>query len=330
MIPLLKDNVQLDNWKHELKNSSISLSELLRKLNLSVNQFPQGLLANPEFKLKVTPSYLNKILPGDPEDPLLLQILPQALENKIDNKFSNDPVGDLDASDTPGLIQKYHGRALLITTQTCPIHCRYCFRKNFPYQQHRKLDQAFLEISKNSSISEIILSGGDPLSLSNNKIAEIFNKLNLIKHVKTIRIHTRYPSILPSRLDDGLLKIFNQERFNIVLVTHINHAQEIDKHVKDHLDKFRATVHLLNQSVLLKGVNDSLTAQIALSNSLLSIGVLPYYLHNLDRVQGSKHFEVTNPHNLYQQMQIHMPGYLLPKIVQELPGVPFKIPLLSK
>ena len=329
MIPNVLPKDDPKPWKHELKNASLSLSALLRLLNLRPHDFALPLLDDPTFKIKATAHYLHKIKPKQPRDPLLLQILPFAQEQQLQDGFVNDPVGDLAASAASGLIQKYHGRALLLASSVCPIHCRYCFRQHFPYQEHRHLKPALSHLAKDTSIREIILSGGDPLSLDNQKLATLLAKLENIPHLKTLRIHSRYPSILPARFDAGLIDLLSHSRFKVVLVSHVNHPQEIDFAMTKALQPLRDSVTLLNQSVLLKGINDNTADLIVLSHRLFDTGILPYYLHQLDKTQGAGHFEVTDikAKKIITQMKVKLPGYLVPKLVQEITGTPHKTEL---
>ena len=314
-------------WKKELANATTSATHLLEKLGLGHHQ--EKIDEQTGFKCLVTDSYLNKIQPGNINDPLLRQVLPLSEENNllIQQSGINDPVGDITALATPGLIHKYHGRALLISTGACAIHCRYCFRRHYPYQQssctNNSLDNALEYLTRHTEIEEIILSGGDPLVMDNDKLARLLGQLETVTHIQTLRIHTRLPVVLPSRINTGLIDLLRSSRFQVVMVIHTNHANELqdDECEKLHLlDKSGIT--MLNQTVLLKGVNDTGDALVALSKRLFQCKTLPYYLHLLDPVKGAMHFDIDKRTalKLKHQMEIKLPGYLVPKLVQEIAG----------
>lgn len=314
-------------WKKELANATTSATHLLEKLGLA--HYQEKINEQTEFKCLVTDNYLNKIRPGDINDPLLRQVLPLNTENDlvIQKNGINDPVDDITALATPGLIHKYHGRALLISTGACAIHCRYCFRRHYPYQQSsctsNSLDDALEYLTRHTEIEEIILSGGDPLVMDNDKLARLVGQLETVTHIQTLRIHTRLPVVLPSRINTGLIELLQSSRFQVVMVIHTNHANELqdDECEKLHLlDKSGIT--LLNQTVLLKGVNDTDDALVALSKRLFRCKTLPYYLHLLDPVKGAMHFDIDKKTalKLKHQMEIKLPGYLVPKLVQEIAG----------
>ncbi|MDH5180094.1 MAG: KamA family radical SAM protein, partial [Gammaproteobacteria bacterium] len=248
--------------------------------------------------------------------------------------FNTDPVGDLAANPVPGLIHKYRGRVLLITTGACAIHCRYCFRRHYPYGEgcagQSELAAVLAHIAADSTISEVILSGGDPLSLTNNRLLDLLSRLDRIPHIQRLRIHTRLPVVLPERIDDNLLNGLADPADRLVVVLHINHANEIDPTVAAKLGELRRLgITLLNQAVLLSGINDDLTALKTLSERLFSVGVLPYYLHQLDRVQGAHHFHVEKDAAmaLMAALRRELPGYLLPRLVEEISGADAKRPL---
>lgn len=292
---------------------------------------PQDLNLSPQaaknFPLRVPKSFASRIEKANQHDPLLRQILPISDELKIYNGFSNDPVGDLKAVKQVGVLHKYHGRVLLINTGACAIHCRYCFRRNFPYADlqlsKQQETQAIDVISQDETIEEVILSGGDPLVLNDARLASLFEKLNAISTVKRIRIHTRLPIVQPERITQELLDILKKSTKRIVLVVHCNHANEIDNDVAKACEKLKsANVTLLNQSVLLQGVNDDATILCELSERLFEIGVLPYYLHFLDKAHGTAHFQVskTTALEIMTTMQNRLSGYLVPKLVFEESG----------
>lgn len=286
------------------------------------------------FPLRVPRGFVARMRYGDPHDPLLRQVLPVAAENVILPGYAVDPVGDLDSVRAPGLLQKYAGRALLITTGACAVHCRYCFRRAFPYAGHSAtpgvLAAAMATIAADDSLHEIILSGGDPLALGNVRLAEILHALAGISHISRIRLHTRVPVVLPERVDDVLLDLLHNLGKPVVTVIHANHANEIDAGVTAALQRLRrVSASLLNQSVLLRGVNDSSDALTALSGKLFSAGVLPYYLHQLDHVIGAAHFLVPDQEAraIHARMAANLPGYLVPRLVRETAGAAAKTPL---
>lgn len=265
---------------------------------------------------------------------MLRQILPLDAELIEDQHFKLDPVGDLAAMEAPGLLHKYHGRVLIITTAACAVHCRYCFRRHFPYQENRAEQswQAAVDyIRENSGIHEVILSGGDPLSLTESKLKNLTDKLLNIPHVKTLRLHTRQPIVLPERINSDFLNWLDSLPWKIVIVLHCNHANEIDVTVAAALQKLQQQqVTLLNQSVLLAGVNDGTEVLINLSKKLFHHHVLPYYLHQLDKVQGAKHFAVSEAKalKLIKEIRQYLPGYLVPKLVKENAGESSKTALI--
>jgi EF-P beta-lysylation protein EpmB len=316
------DSKQKELWKTELSESISSSEELLHELELEhlLTDFIQH---KPAFRLRVPRPYAAKIQKGRADDPLLLQVLPTLRENE--KTGSIDPVGDLAAMPTPGLLHKYHGRALLITTGACAIHCRYCFRRHFPYSETS--DQTSIRsdtieyLHKHSEIQEVILSGGDPLMLDDTKLANLCAELETVPHIKWLRLHTRLPVVLPSRINQSLLQWMQKSRFRITVVIHTNHANELthkEMLALQRLQNIRVT--LLNQSVLLKDVNDNPTALIELSQRLHDCGVVPYYLHLLDKVRGAMHFDVNHEKacNLQAELRSSLPGFLVPKLVREI------------
>ncbi len=321
------------SWQQQLSQAITEPKQLLQALNLSPDDFPGHREATQLFSIKTPLSYLNKIQKGNPRDPLLLQIMAQSQEMLTLDGYSNDPVGDLDANKTPGLLHKYHGRVLLITTGTCAVHCRYCFRRHFPYPQQQagrdQWSQAISYIQQDHSIKEVILSGGDPLVLSDSKLDNLIGQLEGISHLTRLRIHSRLPIVLADRITDVLIQRLKNSRFNICLVIHANHANEITHAEMEVFFRLKqAGITLLNQAVLLKDINHRLVDQIELSEALYSIGVLPYYLHLLDPVQGAAHFDISLSHaqSLIRQMQNQLPGFLVPKLVREISGEASKTP----
>ena len=320
------------DWKLVVSESFRDLGELLEYCEID----PSGadFTGKHDFALRVTRYFASLIEKGNALDPLLLQVLPDAREFQLVDGYSEDAVGDQRAMPVPGLIHKYHGRVLLTLTGACAIHCRYCFRRHFPYSEssvdYNMNGQVMTYLSENQEVSEVILSGGDPLMVSDHKLANLISNLNRIPHIRVLRFHSRLLSVLPERITVTLLETLKQFRGQVVFVTHINHPNEISAHNQ-------AAFHLLaqqgyqifNQSVLLKGVNDSSEILSDLSNKLFASRIIPYYLHRLDRVQGAAHFDISVQEScrIYQQLRTGLPGYLLPALVEEVPGQSSKTPV---
>ncbi|MHA7880399.1 MAG: EF-P beta-lysylation protein EpmB [Saccharospirillum sp.] len=314
-----------------LHNSVRSVDALLRHVQLTRDDLPWLPHQSERFPLRVPMSFVERMQVGNPQDPLLLQVLPAASEQQAVPGFVADPLEEQESSRIPGLIHKYRGRVLIVATQACSIHCRYCFRQHFPYSEHRLSAEQWQRIldylRADPSVSEVIFSGGDPLSLSNAKLDRLLSDLAAIPHLRTLRLHSRTAVVQPARLDSGLRTLLSQPRWQSVLVLHANHAQELNEDVARALAPFRGSgITLLNQAVLLAGVNDTAETQVALSRALFAIGVLPYYLHLLDPVAGAARFHVddSQAQALWQTMQTQLPGYLLPRLVREAPGEPAK------
>lgn len=320
------------SWQQDLANGFGNIEELCQYLNLTDPAYSH--LTLPEFPLRVPREFVDRMEKNNLNDPLLKQILPIKDELNVSSGFSLDPVGDLSALTESGVIHKYYGRVLLITTGSCAINCRYCFRKNFPYPDAQlnseKLVQAIHYIQSNKDISEVILSGGDPLLLNDRKLFSLIKQLDDIKHIKRIRIHSRIPIVLPSRITHSFCNELSLIKKPIVLVVHSNHQNELNTFVKSACQKLNdCNITLLNQSVLLKDINDSVQQQCELNEKLFSYGVLPYYLHLLDKAKGTSHFEVdqNTALDLMQQIKKQLPGYLVPKLVREQAGALNKIML---
>lgn len=317
------------DWRHELRHTICDSLRLLALLKLPVTADMDT--APQRFNLQVSRSYVKRMGIGDANDPLLRQVLPLRLERQVVPGFTQDPVGDNVATKTPGILHKYSGRMLLLVTKNCAIHCRYCFRRHYTYSQVRWDDAQFLEpIRNDSSVTEVILSGGDPLMLSDDRLTRLVHALAQIPQVQRLRLHSRLPVVLPERVTDEMLRWLTGSRLQPVLVIHANHANELSEEVQQVLQRLQqAGVILLNQAVLLRGVNDTVPALVALSEQLMRCQVLPYYLHVLDRVQGAAHFAVDmeTVKKLYSQLQLILPGYLIPKLVQEVTGLGYKRPV---
>jgi EF-P beta-lysylation protein EpmB len=308
--------------------------ELVTELGLDPGLVSAAIAAGGTFRLRVPRSYVARIRHGDPNDPLLRQVLPIGAELTDAPDYTADPLGERAALRAPGLLQKYHGRALLITTSACAVHCRYCFRREFPYAEQTsessRWREALDEIARDTSIEEVILSGGDPLSLSDSRLASLTDAIQRIPHVRRLRVHTRQPVVLPSRVDEGLTQWLTQLRLPVVFVLHVNHPNEIDADVRAACALLHDSgVMLLNQTVLLQGVNDDASVLADLSRKLFEAGVLPYYLHVLDRVRGAAHFDVSeeSARAIAGQLAALMPGYLVPRLAREIYGAPAKVTL---
>lgn len=283
------------------------------------------------FPLLVPRSYLERIRPGDAHDPLLAQVLPLGIEDEAVPGFDSDPVGEAAARRAPGLLHKYQGRALLVTTGACAVHCRYCFRRHYPYgDEPRRMtdwDEAFATIAGDTTLHEVILSGGDPLMLTDTRLEALCDRIARIPHVKRMRLHTRLPIVLPERVTDRLLTILLEAGPTPIVVVHANHPHELVGLCADALRRLvRSGITVLNQAVLLRGINDTTAAQAGLSESLVDLGVIPYYLHQLDRVAGAAHFEVAEEtgRQLIGELRRRLPGYAVPRYVRETAGGEFK------
>ena len=321
-------------WQQALREAVRDPRELLDLLGLDRLAPRLSDEAMVQFPLRVPRGFVARMRRGDPSDPLLRQVLPLDDEMRPMPGFGLDAVGDGAAKTAPGVIQKYRGRALLVATGSCAIHCRYCFRRHFPYAEETAARDGWRDavdlIRRDASIEEVLLSGGDPLSLSNGKLAELTGALADIPHLRRLRIHSRLPIVVPERVDDGLMGWLSTLPWPVTLVVHANHANEFDGTVDAALGRLRAAgVHLLNQAVLLRGVNDSVDALGALSERGFAAGVLPYYLHQLDRVAGVAHWEVDDAHAraLHAGLAARLSGYLVPRLVREIPGDTGKRPL---
>ena len=321
-------------WQQLWRESVTDPLELLRLLGLEAQAGRLLPEADTGFPLRVPRGFVARMRPGDPDDPLLRQVLPLAAELTPQPGFAVDAVGDLAARSAHGVLQKYAGRALLIATGSCAVNCRYCFRRHFPYAEETaaagRWREAVAAIAADPGLDEVILSGGDPLSLSDAKLAELTTALREIPHVRRLRLHTRLPVVLPERVDAGLLAWLDALPLQKVVVLHANHANEFDERVDAACAALRARgCTLLNQAVLLHGVNDDADCLAALSERAFAAGVLPYYLHQLDRVQGAAHFEVpdTAALALVETLRQRLPGYLVPRLVREIAGEKSKTPL---
>ncbi|MCW1490509.1 EF-P beta-lysylation protein EpmB [Acinetobacter baumannii] len=328
---------QEQNWQSQLSDLITDPLELLNLLELSTDQLLSGaILASEKFKLRVPRAFVGKMNAKDPLDPLLLQVLPHHLELEEHPEFVTDPLGEKAANQLPGVLHKYKSRFLLTLTGACAVHCRYCFRRHFPYQENLPKNEDWLNIKNyiesNPDINEVILSGGDPLTLSNRKLALWLERLSSLKQVKILRIHSRVPIVIPNRIDEELISLLKNSRLRIILVVHSNHASELDDFTCSKLLQLSEHhITVLNQAVLLKGVNDSAQTLTDLSYRLFEARVMPYYLHVLDKVKGAQHFDLipSEIDAIYQDVLASLPGYLVPKLVREIAGEKNKTPLFG-
>ena len=323
-------------WQRALLEAVTDVDQLLRLVDVDPSDIStaagerEGLAPGQEepvalrdFPLRVPRPYIARMRQGDPNDPLLRQVLPTTLETEQTPGYGTDPLDEADAVIDSGILKKYDGRALVIATGSCAVHCRYCFRRHFPYADHRQ-DRHFESIAalrRDSTIREVILSGGDPLMLTDAHLARLLAEVGSIDHVARIRIHTRVPVVIPERVTPTLAAMLADLPQRVVVVLHFNHPNEIDRDCATSLAGLDR-VTLLNQSVLLRGVNDDARTLVALSERLFGAGVLPYYLHMPDAVAGTAHFDVSSQRAvaLHRRLQARLPGYLVPRLVREVPG----------
>ncbi|MEC8569239.1 MAG: EF-P beta-lysylation protein EpmB [Pseudomonadota bacterium] len=328
---------QEQNWQSQLSDLITDPLELLNLLELSTDQLLSGaILASEQFKLRVPRAFVGKMNIRDPLDPLLLQVLPHHLELEDYPEFVTDPLGEEAANQMAGVLHKYQSRFLLTLTGACAIHCRYLFSRHFPYQEKLTkkddLENIKQDILQNTQINEVILSGGDPLTLNNRKIALWLERLASLPEIKILRIHSRVPIVIPNRIDDELISILKNSRLRIVVVVHSNHAAELDDFTCSKLLQLSLhNITVLNQAVLLKGVNDSAETLNELSLRLFDARVMPYYLHVLDKVKGAQHFDLDSSKidQIYSDVLASLPGYLVPKLVREIAGEKNKTPLFG-
>lgn len=318
-------------WRQIQRENFTDWKELLTFLQLDLSTAEAIVSHKSKFSLNLPRRLAQKITKSHWEDPVLLQFLPTLRELEASPLFVIDAVADGASRRTPKLLHKYHGRALLLCTSACAMHCRYCFRQHFDYEASDKLFQEELRaIAAETSLSEILLSGGDPLSLSNLQLGHLLSSLGRIPHLKRIRFHTRFPIGIPERIDTGFLELLAACPKQVVFVIHCNHAQEFDEEIFEQLKRVQQLgIPVLSQSVLLKNINDDVQTLKNLFELLIDHGIIPYYLHQLDRVQGAAHFEVseTEGKHLMDQLGVLLPGYALPRYVREIPHQPHKTPL---
>lgn len=322
--------MQQQKWQTLLQKSVKSPSALLEDLGIEGMALSEK--ANRAFPFRVAEGFSRRIERGNSKDPLLRQILPLSDEDQEYPAYSRDPLAEHGNQPVPGLLHKYNGRVLLIVTGACAIHCRYCFRRHFPYTESNAAGNNWAPVmeylEQDTTISEVILSGGDPLTVSDDRLFALIKLVAEIPHIKRMRIHSRVPVVLPERITDTLLRSLTGTRLQPVMVLHVNHANELDATTAPVLKKMSCHgIPLLNQSVLLKGINDSVETLAALSEKLFEFGVIPYYLHMLDPVKGASHFQVEESRAIQIMQQLHrmLPGYLIPRLVREIAGADSKI-----
>ena len=321
------------DWRADYRAAAMTSAELLARVGLTAATLPYAIAETP-FPVRVPPHYLSLIRSGEPHDPLLRQVLARAEELRDTPGTSTDPLAEAGFTHAPGILRKYGSRALILAAGTCAIHCRYCFRRHYDYADAiippGEIAAALTTLAADPDITEIILSGGDPLTLGDSRLAAIINGLAAIPHLQSIRLHTRTLTTVPARVTPALLAMLATAGKPVVIVLHTNHANELDDTVATALAALRATgAHLLNQSVLLRGVNDTLKSAAAHARRLFACGVLPYYTHLLDPVAGAAHFDVplAEAQALEAELRAALPGYLVPRFVREVPGAAAKTPI---
>ncbi|RJX65404.1 EF-P beta-lysylation protein EpmB [Vibrio sinensis] len=321
------------NWLKQLANGISDPEKLLKILEIDPTPWRKGFQARKLFAQRVPQSFVDRMEKGNPHDPLLRQVLPLSEEFEVHDGYSQDPLEEQDNA-IPGLLHKYKNRALMIVKGGCAVNCRYCFRRHFPYQENqgsKRIWQDGLDyVALHPELNELIFSGGDPLMAKDTELEWLIERIAQIPHIKRLRIHSRLPVVIPARITPKLIELLSQSRLQMILVTHINHSNEINHELKEALQKLKyAGVTLLNQGVLLKGVNDTVGAQVALNETLFDAGILPYYLHVLDKVQGAAHFFVSDEQarKIMAGVLEDTSGYLVPKLARELGGRPSKTPL---
>lgn len=319
------------SWQQGLREAFRDPKALADHLDLPLDRLP-ALPLSGNFPFLVPRPFADRMRRGDPSDPLLRQVWPDLSEMETAAGERDDPVGDASAVLEPGLLRKYHARALVVATGACAVHCRYCFRQNFPYHESLPADWArhLARLREETGIRECILSGGDPLMLADSVLRARIEDLGSIPHLGMLRIHTRLPVVLPERVTPELCRILSRTRLRVAVVLHANHASEIDGAVAAAAGRLRETgAQLLNQSVLLAGVNDDVSVLETLSLRLWEAGILPYYLHALDPVRGSSRFSIPDDRaiGLSVRLRARLPGYLVPLLVREIEGADSKTPL---
>lgn len=332
IIPQIEKNLHT-SWQKDLADVITDPKELLQILNIKPDDYLQHFKARKLFPVRVPKPFINRMMKEDINDPLLKQVMPLSQEFVITDGYSIDPLEEHDTV-AEGLLHKYHNRVLMVVKAGCAVNCRYCFRRHFPYQDNspnkQRWQEALTYIAKHNTINEVIFSGGDPLMASDEHLEWLIKQLEQIPHVKRIRIHSRLPVVIPSRVTSKLATILKQTRLKSTMVLHINHPNEINKEFSEALEPLRsARIPLFNQSVLLNGVNDNAPCLIALCERLFDIGIQPYYLHLFDAVQGAAHFDVDEgkAKQIATEMMAKLSGFMMPKLVREIAGQPNKTPI---
>lgn len=325
MIPIKTQNTT--SWSQHLTQAITSLNDLIESLGLPKELITQGQDAQHSFKLLVPRPYLSRMEYGNPNDPLLRQVMPDAAEMLEVAGYNKDPLEEADHNPQKAIVHKYKRRLLVITTGTCAVNCRYCFRRHFPYGDNQLAQAEWQSVIDyliaHPEVNEVILSGGDPLMMKDALLADKVHQIEALPQIKRLRIHSRLPVVIPARVCDDMLNWINKSRLDIIMVWHINHANEVDEELAQAAFKLKqAGVTLLNQGVLLKGINDSVEAQVNLSEAVFSAGILPYYMFTLDPVEGAAHFDlsVEEAQKLMGKVAAELPGYLVPKLAKEIPG----------
>jgi EF-P beta-lysylation protein EpmB len=321
-------------WAEALRTAARTARDLASRLGLDDRWVDGATDGSAQFPVLVPDEFLVKVVPGDPHDPLLIQVLPGAAEAADVPGFSLDPLHERAARTAPGLLQKYDGRALMVTTGACAVHCRYCFRRHYDYSNEphglREWTPALDAIQADPSIHEVLLSGGDPLTLVDDRLASLMERLSEIPHLRRLRIHTRLPIMIPQRITPSLVDLLARQRLAVWMVVHANHPRELDQPTLAALGKLRdAGLPVLNQAVLLRGVNDDVQVLHELCERLIDHRMQPYYLHQLDPVAGAAHFRVPIEcgQQIIEQLRARLPGYAVPQYVWEQPGADSKMPL---
>ncbi len=321
------------NWLKQLANGISDPAKLLEQLEIDPKPWQEGFAARKLFAQRVPQSFVDRMEKGNPFDPLLRQVLPLNEEFEVHAGYSNDPLAEQNNT-TPGLLHKYRSRALMILKGGCAINCRYCFRRHFPYDENKGNKAVWQQnldyIQATLELDEVILSGGDPLMAKDEELKWLIDRIADIRHIKRLRIHSRLPVVIPDRITDSLCDILGESRLQVILVTHINHSNEVNQELRDAMSRLKqANVTLLNQGVMLKGVNNSVEAQVNLSHALFDAGILPYYIHVLDKVQGAAHFYISDQEAkaIMQGLLERVSGYLVPKLTREIGGRTSKTPL---
>lgn len=329
MIPI--QNAIENHWSTELAQAIKTPAELLPLLGLKAEDLPNAALAMQSFRMLVPRPFVQRMTYGNPHDPLLKQVLADDIEMQSTAGYSKDPLNESAHTPQKAIVHKYERRVLVITTGVCAVNCRYCFRRHFPYGDNqlaqKEWDSVIAYLEQHPEVNEVILSGGDPLMLKDSQLAKQIDRLNALPQLKRLRIHSRLPVVIPSRINAELLAWIQLCRLDVVLVLHSNHGNEIDQTLAEKVSLLKqAGVTVLNQGVLLKGVNDTVEAQVELSERLFAAGILPYYMFTFDPIEGGAHFDLSVEHaqTLMGQVAQKLPGYLMPKLAKEIPGQPAK------